>query len=134
MPIYNPYGYGYGNFPYYNNQQQNYGQPQQNQPQLNTYAFVNGLEGAKAFQVQPNQTMLLMDSDNPIAYMKTANAMGQSTLRYFKLIEISENDLKKPQQNSMNIDPGMFASKEELQALSKKIDELQAKIGGTNNA
>lgn len=129
MPIYNPYGYGYGNFPYYNNQQ-----PQQNQPQLNTYAFVNGLEGAKAFQVQPNQTMLLMDSDNPIAYMKTANAMGQSTLRYFKLIEISESDLKKPQQNSMNIDPSMFASKEELQALSKKIDELQAKIGGTNNA
>lgn len=136
MANFNPYGYGYGynnNFPYFNgnNNQPNYGnnftQPQPQQ-QLNTYAFVNGLEGAKAYQVQPNQTMLLMDSDNPIAYMKTANAMGQSTLRYFKLIEINETELKTPQQKTSEIDPSLFASKKELQELAKKIDDLKSKL------
>ena len=26
--------------------------------------FVNGIEGAKAFQLRPNQSVILMDSDN----------------------------------------------------------------------
>ena len=78
----------------------------------NVYAFVNGIEGAKSFQIMPNQTVLLMDSDNPVCYMKTANAMGQATLRYFKLVEVSEQDLTVIPDNSP------------IAILTKKVDEL----------
>lgn len=122
----NNFGFGFGGYPY---RQPNFYQPQAQlqQPQLNTYAFVNGLEGAKAFQVQPNQTMMLMDSDQPIVYMKQANAMGQSTLRYFKLTEVNEADLKSLNQAvaPQNIDTSKFVSREEFNA---KINELMAKL------
>jgi len=140
MPNYNQYGnYPYGNIyqPYGVNQnyQNNYGsqmqqpqmfQQQNQQPQMNQYAFVNGLEGAKSFQVPPNQTILLMDSDSPLCYMKSSNSVGQSTLRYFKLTEVSENELKgnnsQPQQSQD------YVLKADFDILSKRLDELSKKI------
>ena len=86
MP-YEPYGYN----PY------QYQTP--TQPQMNQYAFVNGVEGAKSFIVKPNQTILLMDSEQPICYMKQSNGFGQSSLRYFKLVEVKEEELKQPTIN-----------------------------------
>jgi hypothetical protein len=56
----------------------------------NEYAYVNGLEGAKNYQIGPNQTVLLIDSDNPFIYMKCSNPLGQTTLRYFKIEEVKE--------------------------------------------
>lgn len=140
MPNYNQYGnYPYGNIyqPYGVNQnyQNNYGsqmqqpqmfQQQNQQPQMNQYAFVNGLEGAKSFQVPPNQTILLMDSDSPLCYMKSSNSVGQSTLRYFKLTEVSESELKgnnsQPQQSQD------YVLKADFDILSKRLDELSKKI------
>lgn len=126
--------YNYGNYPYGMPYQPNF--PQQNnmnmyqqQVQTNQYAFVNGLEGAKSFQMQPNQTMLLMDSDNPLCYMKTSNNLGQSTLRYFRLTEISESELKNNNNNTTK----EFASKEDFEILSKRIDEIAKKIEGETN-
>lgn len=115
----------YQPFPPY--QQNPYGQPQygnyqpyqQNQPQ-NTYAFVNGVEGAKSYPMAPNQTVMLMDSDNPIAYMKQSNAMGQATLKYFRLVETSESELKGTQQRPQ----GDFVLKSDFDALRKKVDEI----------
>lgn len=111
MPYpYNPYPYpsqpGYG-FQQYQQQ--------------NTYAFVNGIEGAKSYIVQPNQTVMLMDSDAPMAYMKQANAMGQSTIRRFRLVEVTEPDVRdRPEAD-------LYVTKEEFQAfkdsLSKKEGE-----------
>ena len=115
MPnFYNPYGpYPYS--PYGNN----------NQPttQINQYAFVNGVEGAKAYPVMPNQTMMLMDNDNPIIFMKTANSLGQTTLRYFKMIEINENDLH------VNNNPSVqYALQSDLDAINKRLDDLTKKM------
>lgn len=116
MPnFYNPYGlYPYS--PYGNNN---------NQPttQTNQYAFVNGIEGAKAYPVMPNQTMMLMDNDNPIIFMKTANSLGQTTLRYFKMIEINENDLH------VNNNPSVqYALQSDLDAINKRLDDLTKKM------
>lgn len=143
MPNYGPMGYG--SYPYMqpNYQggvqpnfyqgmqppQNNYTQTPQNNTQMNQYAFVNGIEGAKSYQVQPNQTILLMDSDNPICYMKMANSMGQSTLRYFKLQEINEQDTRdimNPQ--SKPIDTNNYVLRADFDALSKRLDELSRKI------
>lgn len=107
-------GYGYGAYNSYvpNNFQQ---------PQMRQYSFVNGIEGAKAFQVQPNQTIMLMDSDDPICYMKQANNIGQATLRYFKLVEVSEQELRNVNQVQTNPD---YVLKSDFDALVKRIEEL----------
>lgn len=137
MPNFNNYGcYPYGNI--YQPPQPNYAQPnlgnmmnnQMQQTPMNQYAYVNGIEGAKSYQLQPNQTIMLMDSDSPICYMKSANGMGQSTLRYFKLIEVSENDLKVNQNSNINTD---YVSKAEFEALSKRMDELSLIIQKSEN-
>ena len=97
-------------------------------PQLNQYAFVNGIEGAKSYQVMPNQTMLLMDSDNPICYMKQADNLGKSILRYFKLEEIDESKTRelietKPKENVIE-----YALKSDIETTNKKIEELSKLI------
>jgi len=96
-------------------------------PQLNQYSYVNGVEGAKAFIVQPNQTMLLMDSNQPVCYMKQSNGIGQATIRYFKLVEISESDLVEPTNEK-------YVLKSDFDKLMSKIDALTNKTGGGENA
>ena len=110
----------FGNYTPY--PQPNYSRPVQPQ---NTYAFVNGLEGAKSYIVPANQTVLLMDSEQPVCYMKTANALGQGSLRYFKLTEVSETDVRTP------ITPappkGGYVTKEEFEELVHRIEKLEPK-------
>lgn len=104
---FNPYGY-----------QPNYYQ----QPKTNQYAFVNGIEGAKSFQVQPNQMVMLLDSDNPIVYKKTANPLGQATIEAFRLVPIEE---EKPESK--------YVLKTDFEALVKRIDELSSAKVSDNN-
>lgn len=131
MANFNPYGNGFNNFnymnPYSNNNQfQNYNNGNNNNYQTNQYFYVNGIEGAKSFQMQPNQSIMLMDSDSPLCYMKQANSMGQATLRYFKLVETTEDELKgtskQPQVNNE------YVLKADFDILSKRLDELSKKL------
>ena len=141
MANFNYGGYPYGNFyqpimPQQNQAQQQpnfnnlYQQPQQQQAQTTQCSFVNGIEGAKAFQMLPNQTVMLMDSESPMLYMKTSNGMGQSTLKYYKLVETNEQEIRnqnvvQPQQTQ----PGEeYALKSDLDVLSKKIDEISKRF------
>ncbi len=93
------------------------------QPQQNFYSFVNGIEGAKSFIVKPNQTVLLMDSEAPVCYMKQSNGFGQSTIRYFKLVEVREEDLKQPKE----VNDGMAILEKKVAELEEKIQKLQVK-------
>lgn len=79
----------------------------------NSYCYVNGIEGARQYQMMPNQTMLLMDSENPMFYLKTSNHMGQTTLRAFKFEEITIQE--------------KYATAESVKELSTKIEELLKK-------
>lgn len=122
-------GLNYSSYnPYYNSSNQI--QPNIQQLQMNQYAFVNGIEGAKAFQVQANQTMLLMDNDKPICYMKTSNNIGQSTLRYFTLTEVDENSIK----NLNNTEPQQpkYATEADFKLLSDKVDSLYKTLNKSN--
>lgn len=105
---FNPYGNGYS--PY------NYGSYNTTR---NTYAFVNGLEGAKAYPMSPNQMVLLMDSDSPVCFKKQSDNTGKATLQCFKLVEMSEDEMRGIIPNNNN---------EEIQALSKRMDELTEMI------
>ena len=100
-PYGNPNNYGGANF------------------QRNYYAFVNGLEGAKSYPIIPNQSLMLMDSENPVCYMKSADNTGKPSLKCYKLVEISEEELtKKP------VDPETQALRDEISIMNKRIDEL----------
>lgn len=120
---YNPYGTympnPYGPQPYPSYPQPNYPQPQQAQQQ-NVYAFVNGIEGAKSYPMQPNQTVMLMDSDQPIMYKKASNNLGQATIRYFKLTEVAENEVRG-QAPTSTVE---YATRADFEALAKRVDEL----------
>lgn len=113
---------GFSNNNYY--PPNNYQQPRQ--PIMNQYVFVNGVDGAKAYNLMPNQTILLMDNDSPFVYMKTANQLGQTTIRYFKLVETSEDEAKGVKENKD------YVSRNEFDEMKKKIDKILK--GGKDNA
>lgn len=115
MQNFNPYNNSYN--PYNNNYSYN---GYQTTPRTNQYAFVNGIEGAKSFQVQPNQMVMLLDSDNPVIYKKVSNGYGQATLECYKMVQISEEELRE-----VNLQPQKeYVLKSDFDALVKRIDEL----------
>ena len=123
MPNYNYGGYPYG-MPYqpYTPQPNQQSNMYQQQPQLNQYAFVNGIEGAKAYPIMPNQSLMLMDSDNPVCYMKTSDTTGKATLKCYKLVEVPEKELIN--------DP----IRDDINNINKRIDDLVKLIEEKNNA
>lgn len=140
---YNNYPYGMPYQPFMPQAQQNYNNmgnmgnmmPNQNQqmqqPQMTQCFWVNGTEGAKAFQMQPNQTIMLMDSENPVVYMKQTNGMGQATLKYYKLTEVSEQDVRNQntQPQSQNIKSNEeYVLKSDFEVLSKRLDDLSKRF------
>ena len=87
---------------------------------LHQYDFVNGLEGAKAYKMLPNQMVMLLDSDNPIIYKKTSDNFGKAVIECFKMVSISEQELKdivSPPQPE-------YVIKSDFDALLKRIDAL----------
>jgi hypothetical protein len=162
-PYSSPYGtpqnraqYGvpsYGGYNYTTQPQQMQSMPQ-NQPQaqpqyempIQDIRFVTA-EEAKAFIVMPNSRVLLIDRSG-MAYLKTADNMGQSQTQCFRFEAVnSDGSPIKPQEqptkpdfkdfvklNDINkfgfatmedIKNLGFATTEQVSALSKKIDELQ---------
>lgn len=97
-----------------------------NNYQLNQYAVVNGLEGAKSYNMMPNQSMMLMDGSNPYVYMKTTNQMGQASIRCFKLVE--------EQLEQIEVANSPYATKNDFKELNDKIDQLMSKLGGKKDA
>lgn len=120
-----PYNYGYSSYQGYSPYQQAAPQPQQQMQALaqgqNTYFYVNGKEGAKAFIVAPNSSAMLMDSDSNAFYIKSANQQGQATLKKFTFRE--ENEDGPVASVTDNI-----VTKEDLTAFEQKVmarlDEL----------
>ena len=64
-------------------------QPPQPQPNNSGLIWVQGESGAKSFMVAPGQSVLLMDSEAMVFYIKTADASGVPLpLRVFQYSEI----------------------------------------------
>lgn len=95
----------------------------QNQQTTNGINWVQGIEGAKAWQLQPNSNIVLLDSENDGKfYIKTSDNVGMCNLRVFKYEEITN----VPKQ-STELDLSEYVKKSELESLIKSI------IGGQNN-
>ena len=108
--FYNPYRYNYNNIGY----------PKPSpvvQPSNNGILWVQGIEGAKAFQLAPNSSAILMDSDNDNTfYIKVSDNIGMCTLRTFNYTEVIEEH---------NADMSAYVTREEL---DKAITELKGAL------
>ena len=63
-------------------------------------AEVNGINGANAYQLAPNSSVLLLDSQKPIVYLKQTDGAGYGTVNAFDLVEHKDERTK----NFENID------------------------------
>lgn len=86
--------------PYYPNYPMQYPQmTPQNPPQNNIYhpaqtngiIWIQGENAARSYLVAPNQNVLLLDSEVPRMYMKSADATGMPTLKIFEYKEIKKD-------------------------------------------
>ncbi len=85
-------GARYGYNPFYQQTYPQFQQPiQQMEPPIQSVKFVNESE-AKAYIVMPNTKEMLIDKDNGIAYLKSADQMGQSRTKIFRFEEVIENN------------------------------------------
>ena len=84
--------------------------------QTNGITWVQGIEGAKAFQMTPNSNAVLLDSDTDgIFYIKVSDNIGMCSLRIFRYEEI--------QQGATNptVDMSNYVTKDEIHDLVDKL-------------
>lgn len=57
----------------------------------NSLIRVNGIDGARMYQMNPNSAVALFDSNDDIFYVKVTDGAGFPTLRTFRFEEVSQN-------------------------------------------
>lgn len=98
-------------------------QPQmQFMPMKNGIIWVQGVEGAKAYPMQPSSNTILMDSENDgMFYIKVCDNVGMCTLRFFKYEEIKSTP-------TPTIDMTGYVKKEDLKSEVEAM--LNEMLGG----
>ena len=102
-------------------------QPQINQNQNNPIIWVSGEAGAKAFLVAPNTTVQLWDSENPVIFLKSADATGMPSM---KILDYTIREGEKQQNTPLKNDMNNYATKEELNAFRSEILQTIEKVKG----
>lgn len=90
-----------------------------NQPQSeNHFVWVQGKEGAKAYPVAPEKTVLFLDDQNPYVYRKVTDKLGRTAeFKVFKLVE-------EPDETTPKVDMP-FVTKDEFEKLHKELEDLK---------
>ena len=92
------------------------------QPQMqNTFAWIQGEEAARNYPVAPGNTVVLIDSDKPVMYMKTTDLSGrpqQMQTRYL----VSKEDFDKLQNGAS------FSQNEEEYVTKEYFDQKMAEL------
>lgn len=121
---YNPYYPNYYPFPnnYPTTQLQQVANPPTNSNQ--GLIWVCGEAGAKSYLVAPNNTVLLMDSEQDRFFIKSADNAGMPTLRTFDYKEVGAQQPQQVQQNVVNEE---YVTNKDFNALMAKYDDLEKK-------
>lgn len=110
-------------------QQYQINQPMQQPAQSNrSLIYVQGEAAAKSWMVGAGQSVLLMDSETPVFYIKSADASGiPLPLRVFDYKERTQNTPqgvpKAPQSEQINLDD-KYVTRQEYDALQGKYAEI----------
>ena len=107
----NPYANLLAQNQYYNQQMNN----QQIFPQEQTQNLirVNGIDGAKTYQMSANSTVALFDSNEDIMYIKTTDGAGFPSIRTFNFVEIKQNEKSSGSQD--------YISRQEFEEFKKEL-------------
>lgn len=86
----------------------------------NNIVWVQGIEGAKAWQLAPNSMVILLDSEvEGKMYIKVSDNIGMSSLRIFNYVE--ETPTATGVTNNNDLDLSQFVKKDELGELLKEL-------------
>ena len=96
----------------------------------NNLIWVQGIEGAKAWQLAPNSMVILLDSEaEGKMYIKVSDNIGMSTLRIFNYVEeIPTVNSNQGDASKQNLDLSMYVRKDELQKLIKEISANEQSV------
>ena len=87
----------------------------------NNILWVNGIEGAKAWQLNPSSMAILLDSENEgKMYIKVSDSIGMSSLRIFNYVEEFPSTTKNVTTNK-DLDLSQYVRKDELTNLIKEL-------------
>lgn len=144
MPYFNNNSYQQSYAPYqqsYNqgNQGNSYGQSynpsfappqmQMAQPtQSSTINWVQGDVGARAYNIQPGMSVLLMDSEGQNFYIKSADSMGMPTLKKYAYSEVVEEPMRLESHEAKQIDTAFSATREEVKKMQEEITSLKEQL------
>ena len=108
----NPYASLMGQNQFYNPQMMN---PTPGQPQEQTQSLirVNGIDGAKAYQMPANSTVALFDSNEDVMYVKSTDGAGFPSIRTFEFTEKVNAEVKSPDVE--------YISREEFEEFKKEL-------------
>lgn len=118
----NSFNQGAGNFIQNRNQMYPYNNPLTHgaTASTNNIVWVQGIEGAKAWQLNPNSMIILLDSEvEGKMYIKVSDNIGMCSLRIFNYTEeVSENTSSS---DTEQLDLSCFVTRDELQDLVKEV-------------
>ena len=92
---------------------------------------VNGVDGAKAYQMPANSTVALFDANEDIMYIKTTDGAGFPSLRTFNFVEITQNEKSTGSQD--------YISRQEFEEFKKELmnngkQSIQRKSAASNKS
>ena len=102
-----------------------------NQSQLqqnNNFVWIQGEEGAKAYMVAPGSTVLLMDSENSVFYLKSSSADGIPQLRIFDYTERTQTKPEIIDQDYKKEDKRFDDFEKRISSLGDKIADLEEQL------
>lgn len=88
----------------------------------NNIVQVQGIEGAKAWQLAPNSMIILLDSEvEGKMYIKVSDNIGMSSLRIFNYVEETPTTNQSNVTVNNDLDLSQFVRKDELSTLIKEL-------------
>jgi len=108
-----------------NNTQRNYFNPIPSSTSIastNNIVWVQGIEGAKAWQLNPNSMVILLDSESEgKMYIKVSDNIGMSSLRIFNYVEETAHPAQDKVTINNSLDLSQYVTKDELKSLIKEF-------------
>lgn len=88
----------------------------------NNIIWVQGIEGAKAWQLPPSSMAILLDSEvEGKMYIKVTDNIGMGSLRIFNYVEEIVQPAQVNNNTNGNLDLSQYVKKDELSALIKEL-------------
>ena len=101
----------------------------------NNIVWVQGIEGAKAWQLTPNSMVILLDSEaEGKMYIKVSDNIGMSSLRIFNYTEELPKSNNSDVTINNDLDLSQYVKKDELIDLIKEVLSEQSVSTATNAA